>query len=92
MLALNFESTARLLATTTSSNPGKSVFIKNRVIFLIALAANVLAAEKPNVIIILSDDVGYGDLGCYGQKLIQTPHLDHLAAGGMRFTNCTKTD
>jgi arylsulfatase A len=44
------------------------------------------AVEKPNIIYILADDLGYGDLGCYGQKVIQTPHLDKLAAEGMRFT------
>lgn len=43
-------------------------------------------AQKPNVIFILADDLGYGDLGSYGQKLIQTPNLDKLAAEGMRFT------
>ncbi len=41
---------------------------------------------KPNVIFILADDLGYGDLGCYGQKRIATPHLDQLAAEGLRFT------
>lgn len=40
----------------------------------------------PNVVFILADDLGYGDLGCYGQKLIATPNLDRLAAQGMRFT------
>ena len=49
------------------------------------------AAEKPartpNVIFIMADDLGYGDLGCYGQKLIRTPHLDRLAAEGMKFTD-----
>lgn len=44
------------------------------------------AAEKPNVIYILADDLGYGDLGCYGQRVIETPHLDNMAAEGMRFT------
>jgi arylsulfatase A-like enzyme len=44
-------------------------------------------AGKPNIIFILADDLGYGDLGCYGQKQIQTPHLDRLAAEGMRFTD-----
>ena len=41
---------------------------------------------KPNMVFILADDLGYGELGCYGQKLIQTPHLDQMAAQGMRFT------
>jgi arylsulfatase A len=41
---------------------------------------------KPNVIFILADDLGYGDLGCYGQQKIKTPNLDALAAQGMRFT------
>jgi len=44
--------------------------------------------ERPNIILILADDLGWGDLGCYGQKKIRTPHVDHLAAEGMRFTNC----
>ncbi|GAG47183.1 unnamed protein product, partial [marine sediment metagenome] len=43
-------------------------------------------AEKPNIIFIMADDLGYGDLGCFGQKLIRTPVLDRMAAGGMRFT------
>jgi len=42
--------------------------------------------RKPNIIFILADDLGYGDLGCYGQKRIRTPHLDRMAAEGVRFT------
>lgn len=44
------------------------------------------AAGRPNVIYILADDLGYGDLGCYGQKTLATPNLDRMAAEGMRFT------
>jgi len=46
-----------------------------------------MAADKPrNVIFILADDLGYGELGCYGQTKIRTPHIDKLASEGMRFT------
>ena len=44
--------------------------------------------SKPNIVFIMADDLGYGDLGCYGQKLIQTPCIDRMAKEGMRFTQC----
>ncbi len=49
-------------------------------------ASSVLGAEKPNIIFILADDLGYGEVGCYGQQVIQTPNLDRMAAEGVRFT------
>ncbi|MBL8848316.1 MAG: arylsulfatase [Planctomycetaceae bacterium] len=46
----------------------------------------VSAAAPPNIVFIMADDLGYGDLGCYGQQLIATPHIDRLASEGTRFT------
>ena len=43
-------------------------------------------SDRPNIIYIMADDLGWGDLGCYGQNRIQTPHLDNMASEGMRFT------
>ena len=44
------------------------------------------AATKPNIVFILADDLGYGDLSCYGQQKFKTPNIDRLAAEGMKFT------
>ncbi|MEM9260226.1 MAG: sulfatase-like hydrolase/transferase, partial [Bacteroidota bacterium] len=59
--------------------------------FLVLSSCGNEPAEKeevgpPNIIYILADDLGYGDLGVYGSKHIETPHLDQLARRGMRFT------
>ena len=54
---------------------------------LLLLAPAVLSADKPNIILIYADDLGYGDLGCYGAKAIATPNVDRLAASGLRFTD-----
>jgi len=51
------------------------------------VACSAVAADKPNIVFILADDIGYGDLSCYGAKLVQTPVLDRLAREGVRFTD-----
>jgi len=50
--------------------------------------AGKLRRNRPNIIFIMADDMGYGDLGCYGQKRIKTPNIDKLAEEGTRFTQC----
>ena len=44
--------------------------------------------QHPNVVLIVADDLGYGDLSCYGQEKFETPNIDRLAQNGMRFTQC----
>ena len=60
-------------------------------ILLLALVVSAampsLDAAPPNVVIMFTDDQGYGDLGCFGHPTIATPNIDRLAAEGMRFTN-----
>lgn len=51
-----------------------------------SMAAVRAQQSQPNIILILADDLGYGDLGCYGQRQIGTPNIDRLAGEGVRFT------
>jgi arylsulfatase A-like enzyme len=53
---------------------------------LVPLTGPSVAADRVNFVFILADDLGYGDLGCYGQKVISTPNLDRMAREGLRFT------
>ena len=58
------------------------------ILALLANAPAAVRAEKlPNLVIILADDLGYGDLSCYGHPSIRTPNLDRMASQGMRFTD-----
>ncbi len=57
------------------------------VVVLLLTASTLLAAEKPNIVIIYGDDVGYADVGAYGSKLIPTPNIDQLASEGLVFTD-----
>lgn len=52
---------------------------------LLSVDESTRASEKPNIVFILTDDQGYGDLGCYGSTTIDTPNIDNLRAGGMKF-------
>ncbi|MFM9000082.1 MAG: sulfatase [Opitutia bacterium] len=66
-------------------------------LLLLLLAALPLCARQPNIVLIMADDLGWTDLGCFGSKYYETPAIDRLAAGGMRLTNhhhcqnCTPT-
>lgn len=71
-----------LIFCLSCSNRGKDVPEEGQV------QTKASATRPPNLIFIMVDDMGYGDLGVYGQKLIQTPAMDQLALEGMRFTNC----
>ncbi len=61
----------------------------SRLLAVLSLSAISLAVQgaQPNLIWIMADDLGYGDLGCYGQKVIQTPSIDRMAKEGLRFTH-----
>ena len=68
-------------------------FTRYLVAISLALSVSVIAAEKaarqPNIVFILADDIGYGDLGCYGATNGKTPNVDRLASEGLRFTDAT---
>ena len=66
---------------------GNQLVVSFVLILLGFLLGNLAAETKPNFIVILADDLGYGDLACYGSRLNKTPHIDRLAAEGVRFTD-----
>ena len=61
------------------------------ILFFIIISINFSCTprefEQPNIILIMADDLGYGDIGCYGNTEIKTPNLDKLASEGLRFTD-----
>src|SRR5689334_12853435 len=58
------------------------------VLVLALIGGPAVAAEKPNLVILLCDDLGYGDLSCFAHPEIRTPHLDKLATEGIKLTHC----
>ena len=61
--------------------------IRTILAILIIFAGIATAAEKPNIIYILADDLGINDFGCYGQEIMKTPRVDQMATEGMQFFN-----
>ncbi len=67
-----------------------STFLKKNTITICSLAfgcMHLFAATKPNIVLVFADDLGIGDLGCYGQTMTQTPNIDRMAKEGIRFSN-----
>ena len=64
----------------------KSILCSGAAILSVSALAAAPKSDRPNIIFILCDDMGYGDLACYGQKHILTPNIDRMAEEGMRFT------
>ena len=68
----------------------KQTLLRTGLICLFALSGRMAIADmpqSPNVVLIFADDLGYGDLGCYGATRVRTPNIDKLAAEGRRFTD-----
>jgi len=68
-----------------------SILKKSSIFLLCLLSTAIFAQKRPNVIIIMTDDLGYGDLSCYGATKINTPNIDKLAKQGVRFTDAHST-
>jgi len=62
------------------------MWMRNIIAMILMIITTAARAEPPNLVLIMADDLGYAELGCYGQKRIKTPNIDRLASQGMRFT------
>ena len=69
------------------TDSGTGLLRKAVLLSLMLISACVAAEDRPNIVIILADDLAYGDIGVYGASRIRTPHIDALAADGVRFSN-----
>ena len=63
------------------------VLLLGTAVLAVVLPQVALATDKPNIVIVFTDDQGYGDLGCFGSETIRTPRIDQLAREGTRFTS-----
>src|SRR5688572_27394929 len=71
-----------------SGTPMKQLSAWLALLYAVPILADVGAAERPpNIVFVMADDLGLGDVGCYGGTAIPTPNIDRLAADGLRFTN-----
>ncbi len=79
---------SRLLFSAARRGPGVllAVFVAVGGLFAWPNLVQAEPARRPNIVFVLADDLGYGDLGCYGQKIVATPNLDRIASEGTRFT------
>ena len=82
-LGINHRGKRSFVGQAMKRNPLVALICMLAVFFL---SASVSRAARPNIVLIVADDLGYGHLGCYGQKLIRTPNIDRLAMEGLRFT------
>lgn len=80
-------SSHRPLARGIKSLAITSLAIASLAVALLAPPNRAAAADTPNVIVIMADDMGYGDVSCYGATALETPNIDRLASGGVRFTS-----
>ncbi|MDO8541146.1 MAG: sulfatase-like hydrolase/transferase [Opitutaceae bacterium] len=86
-----------LIPKTGSAHPGVGTLLAALVITTVAVfggesaGSRAITPSRPNIVFILIDDLGYGDVGCYGATKVKTPNVDRLAREGMRFTDAHTT-
>ncbi len=80
-----------LVILSTTKNllvvPRRSFAALRMTVLLVFVASTTVAADRPNIVLIYADDLGYGDIGCYGATEVRTPNIDRLAREGLRFTD-----
>ena len=67
---------------------GSKLILAGGAVAAASCASSQPSPQRPNIVFILADDLGWGDVGCYGQQRFETPNIDALANSGLRFTQC----